>query len=85
MSLARPFSSRLSSGNCQSRPRGSGHSFKYRLALVSEGICILRYDNEAGKGDHKHKDGREVPYRFSDLDALQVDFWTDVESWRNSK
>jgi hypothetical protein len=34
--------------------RGSQHGFKYRLALVSEGVCILRYDNEAGKGDHRH-------------------------------
>ena len=33
--------------------RGSPHNFKYRLALVSEDICVLRYDNEAGKGDHK--------------------------------
>ena len=33
---------------------GSSHRYKYRLALVSENICVLRYDNEAGKGDHKH-------------------------------
>ena len=32
----------------------SHHSFKYRLALVVEGDCVLRYDNEPGKGDHKH-------------------------------
>jgi hypothetical protein len=30
--------------------RGSGHAYKYSLALVSEGICVLRYDNEAGQG-----------------------------------
>ena len=34
--------------------RGSGHQFKYRLALVIDGVCVLRYDNEAGKGDHRH-------------------------------
>lgn len=39
---------------------GSVHSFKYRLALVSDQICVLRYDNEAGKGDHRHIDGVEV-------------------------
>ena len=33
---------------------GSRHDFKYRLALVVNGCCVLRYDNEAGKGDHKH-------------------------------
>ncbi|MGL5361848.1 MAG: toxin-antitoxin system TumE family protein, partial [Bosea sp. (in: a-proteobacteria)] len=33
--------------------RGSLHDFKYRLAYVRSGICLLRYDNEAGKGDHR--------------------------------
>lgn len=61
---------------------GSGHAFKYRLALVAEEVCLLRYDNETGKGDHKHVAGREVPYRFVDLQTLQADFWTDVEAWR---
>ncbi|WP_275096069.1 toxin-antitoxin system TumE family protein [Sedimenticola hydrogenitrophicus] len=65
--------------------RGSRHSFKYSLALVSEGACVLRYDNEAGKGDHKHMAGREVPYRFIDLETLQADFWADVESWRTAQ
>jgi len=60
---------------------GSQHRFKYRLALVSHGLCVLRYDNEAGKGDHKHVDEREVPYRFIDLDTLQADFKADVETW----
>ncbi|WP_144864845.1 DUF6516 family protein [Mesorhizobium sp. J18] len=60
---------------------GSVHSFKYRLALVSDDICVLRYDNERGKGDHKHVNEREVPYRFTDLETLQADFWKDVERW----
>jgi len=29
---------------------GCTHRFKYRLALVINGVCVLRYDNEAGKG-----------------------------------
>jgi hypothetical protein len=62
--------------------RGSAHAFKYRLALVSEGICVLRYDNESGKGDHRHVAGRQVEYAFIDLATLQADFWTDVEAWR---
>ena len=61
---------------------GSRHRFKYRLALVVSGECVLRYDNEAGKGDHKHVGGREVPYQFADLDRLLQDFRTDVEAWR---
>jgi hypothetical protein len=62
--------------------RSSGHRFKYRLALVSENVCVLRYDNETGKGDHKHVDDREAAYTFRDIDRLQADFWRDVETWR---
>lgn len=61
--------------------RGSEHFFKYRLALVSGGDCVVRYDNEAGKGDHKHIGPTEVPYHFQDLNQLQGDFWKDVEQW----
>ena len=61
---------------------GSSHRFKYRLALVVGGECVLRYDNEAGKGDHKHVGGREVPYGFADLDGLLRDFRADVAAWR---
>ena len=28
--------------------RGSTHHFKYRLAFIVDGDCVLRYDNEAG-------------------------------------
>lgn len=57
---------------------GSSHRYKYRLALVVDGVCLLRYDNEAGKGDHKHLGERELPYSFTDLDRLIDDFWVDV-------
>ena len=33
--------------------RGSTHRLKYWLALVRDGVCVLRCDNEAGKGDHR--------------------------------
>jgi len=59
--------------------RGSAHSFKYRLALVENAKCLVRYDNEAGKGDHKHIGDDEVDYAFAGLDALQADFWADIE------
>jgi hypothetical protein len=62
--------------------RGSRHRFKYRLALVIDGVCVLRYDNEAGKGDHRHVRDSEEPYYFTDPDALLADFWRDVEDWR---
>ena len=61
---------------------GSGHAFKYRLALVELGVCVLRYDNEAGKGDHRHVKDREEPHRFKDAKTLLEDFWKDVEARR---
>lgn len=65
--------------------RGSLHGFKYRLALVAEGICVLRYDNESGKGDHKHIEEVEMAYHFTDLESLQADFWQDVRIWRTKQ
>jgi hypothetical protein len=62
--------------------RGSAHPFKYRLALVVDDICVLRYDNEAGKGDHRHDGDNEQFYRFIDTDTLLADFWQDIEKWR---
>ena len=61
---------------------GSSHGFKYRLALVVNGVCVLRYDNEAGKGDHKHVGGVETLYEFTTPKALLDDFWHDVDTWR---
>ena len=62
--------------------KGSVHSYKYRLAYVVDEVCLLRFDNEAGKGDHKHLDAIEAPYKFIDLDTLQADFWTEVSRRR---
>ena len=62
--------------------RGSKHSFKYRLALVVDGICVLRFDNEAGKGDHKHVVNTEEPYKFNGPETLLGDFWSEVDKWR---
>lgn len=62
--------------------RGSSHSYKYSLALVADGACVLRYDNEAGKGDHKHIGGQEMPFAFTSVQRLLEDFRADVEAWR---
>lgn len=63
--------------------RGSRHGFKYRLALVISGDCVLRYDNEAGKGNHRHVRDKEEPYSFTDPERLLDDFWRDVAEWRS--
>lgn len=62
---------------------GSAHSFKYRLAYVVEQVCVLRHDNEAGKGDHRHWDGKESSYRFSTPEKLLADFQQDIERWNH--
>ena len=62
---------------------GSAHGFKYRLAFVVNGVCVLRYDNEAGKGDHKHIGEKETPYDFTTPSQLLADFWNDVDHWRS--
>ena len=59
--------------------RGSRHEYRYRLALVMDGECVLRYDNEAGKGDHRHVRNEEHEYRFRGAERLLIDFWSDVE------
>jgi uncharacterized protein DUF6516 len=64
---------------------GSRHIFKYRLAYIANQRCVLRFDNEAGKGDHKHLDEIEVPYRFTNLDTLQADFWAEIKRRRKQK
>lgn len=57
----------------------SFHPYKYRLAFVLRGECVLRFDNEAGKGDHKHVRGREIPFAFTGVEALLAAFQRDIE------
>ena len=61
---------------------GCSHRFRYRLAYVVRGDCVVRYDNEAGKGDRRHVGKRERACEFTSLDALQADFWADVARWK---
>lgn len=64
---------------------GSVHGFKYRLAYVVDGQCVIRYDNEAGKGDHWHEGAVEMPYRFVSVDRLLDDFLGEVAAWQDVK
>ena len=43
----------------------------------------MRYDNERGKGDHRHTVFDEQPYRFQSPEQLIRDFHTDVERWND--
>ena len=56
----------------------SGHSYKYRLYYGWPGREIVRYDNERGKGDHRHIDGEEQSYIFVTVEQLLDDFELDM-------
>lgn len=56
------------------------HSLKYRLFYGRDGVRLVGYDNERGKGDHKHLGGVESHYRFVNVEKLVADFLTDVEN-----
>lgn len=61
----------------------SEHSYKYRLIYIIEGKRIIGYDNERGKGDHKHINDIEIPYEFIDIATLLKDFKQDLEGIEN--
>ncbi len=59
------------------------HGLKYSLYFGREGRRLVGYDNERGKGDHKHIGDAEYPYEFFDVDTLVADFIADVARIRN--
>ena len=55
------------------------HGYKYRLYFGnSKGECLVRYDNETGKGDHKHINNKEIAYKFVNKNKLFKDFYRDI-------
>jgi hypothetical protein len=62
---------------------GSAHRFKYRLAYVVDTECVVRYDNEVGKGDHRHFGTKESLYRFRTPETLIADFQNDIARWND--
>ena len=61
--------------------KGSTHGYKYRLYAGRAGVTLVRYDNEAGKGDHKHlgAGGAEVPFTFVSMGQTLREFLHDVD------
>ena len=47
-----------------------------------EGRCVLRCDNESGKGDHRHLGEEESAYEFTTPARLIEDFWNDVDRFK---
>ena len=62
---------------------GSRHNFKYRLFYGYPGHRVIGYDNERGKGDHRHVGGNEESYLFDGPEKLIADFIADVTSARS--
>ena len=62
----------------------SEHGFKYRAAYAVGGVRVVGFDNERGKGDHCHIQGRERPYRFTSVEQLVEDFIAAVEAARSA-
>ncbi len=60
----------------------STHAYKYRLFYGAPGEERVRYDNERGKGDHRHVNAIETPYCFESVEKLLDDFERDVQAWR---
>jgi hypothetical protein len=63
----------------------SRHDLKYRLFYGYPGRREVGYDNERGKGDHRHFRGSESAYAFSTVEQLMADFWSDVMTLRGSR
>jgi len=58
------------------------HGFKYSAVYVVDGVRVVGFDNERGKGDHCHLDGIEVPYIFTSVEQLIEDFIAVVAARR---
>ena len=64
---------------------GSEHRFKYSLYYGLNGQRIVGYDNERGKGDHKHINGKQQQYRFKTVELLMADFLAEVHRVRGER
>jgi len=60
----------------------STHDLKYSLFYGRPGVREVGYDNERGKGDHRHFQGVESAYSFTTVERLIADFWADVHRLR---
>ena len=58
------------------------HGYKYRAVYALNGERIVGFDNERGKGDHRHMDGKQLPYTFAGVDQLVEDFIAAVSARR---
>jgi hypothetical protein len=62
----------------------SGHDFKYSLVLIADGVRVIGFDNERGKGDHLYRGGDEFPYEFVSIEQLLDDFLEEAAKWQSA-
>jgi len=68
------------------RTEAKPHGLKYRLYYGRpDGTCVVRYDNEAGKADHRHIGEKEEPYSFKGVETLVADFLEDIDKVRRRR
>jgi hypothetical protein len=63
----------------------SVHDLKYSLFYGRPGVREVGYDNERGKGDHRHLRDVETSYDFTSVEQLMIDFWADVRVMRGEE
>jgi hypothetical protein len=61
---------------------GSAHKLKYSLFYGANGKRLVGYDNERGKGDHRHIEDGQERYGFKTVELLMADFLADVRRLR---
>jgi len=61
------------------------HGLKYRLYYGYPDQCLVRYDNERGKGDHRHYGNSEESYLWVSVQQLIADFKADIEQLRGDQ
>jgi hypothetical protein len=61
---------------------GRPHGLKYRMFYGYPGQALVQYDNERGKGDHRHYADREESHVFVSVEQLVADFRADIKRLR---
>jgi hypothetical protein len=55
------------------------HGLKYRLYYgLADGTCVVRYDNETGKGDHKPIGDRQKNYSIAENVIAEYIAWYNM-------
>ena len=60
----------------------AAHNSKYSLFYSRPGVREIGYDNERGKGNHRHFRDVATAYKFDTVTRLIADFLSDVRSLR---